>query len=96
MLPVGFDINGYRITIAKPAKRHNFRISEKVDLNPIYRQKIDDWCFEMFGGTVTETVENGKILGYSHQLIMNQKTYNALLKQIAMENGDCNVPRAIH
>ena len=96
MLPAGFNINGYRITIAKPAKHHNFKISDKVDLSSEYRRKIDDWCFEMFGGATTEKLEDGKIVGYSHQLIMNQKTYNELLKHIAAQKGGNNVPRAIH
>lgn len=90
MLPVGFTIDGYRITIAKPAKHPNFRISEKVELTPEYRKSIDDWCFNFFGGTIVETVGDGKILGYSHHLIMNQLTYEKLLEHIAIENKKTN------
>lgn len=70
---------GMSVSISPDIKVNNFKIRDSVVLTERYRKSIDKWCLEIFGFSVTNLIDDGKVVLHNgNSLIANPRTYELL------------------
>lgn len=71
-----FELNGLRITIAQPYRVYKLSLSNDFDCSQEFRESVNDWCWNLFGGHLEETIKGDDIYHFkaNNTLVMNNTT----------------------